>query len=117
MYAKEELFDKEVISRSGIIVGKVKDVIIDTTNWHVTAIQVQLDKDVAQLLHLKRHMVGSVNHPISVSLVQGVSDKVVLNSDAVEFPEVSAKPGEGHVSTGTATQQSQSAPSKDTTTT
>jgi sporulation protein YlmC with PRC-barrel domain len=91
MFAKDELFNKEVIGKNGTVIGKVRDVIIDATDWRVTAIQVELEGNVAELLHMKKR-IGSAHHPISVNQIQGVGDKVVLKADAADLPNLMASP-------------------------
>ena len=99
MFAKEELFNKEVIGKSGTVIGKVKDIIIDPNEWHVTAIQVELEGNVAEFLHMKKRL-GSTQHPISVNQIQGVGDKVVLKSDVDDLPKLMASPDATTVSEG-----------------
>jgi sporulation protein YlmC with PRC-barrel domain len=92
MFAKDELFNKEVVGKSGTIIGKVKDVIIDPNDWRVIALQIELESQVAEFLHMKKR-IGSVHHPINVTYVQAVGDRVVLKADMADLPALMAAPG------------------------
>jgi sporulation protein YlmC with PRC-barrel domain len=92
MFVKDELFNKEVVGKSGTIIGKVKDVIIDPNDWRVIALQIELESQVAEFLHMKKR-IGSVHHPINVSYVQAVGDRVVLKADMADLPALVASPG------------------------
>jgi sporulation protein YlmC with PRC-barrel domain len=92
MFVKDELINKEVVGRSGTIIGKVKDVIVDTTDWRVTALQIELEGQVAEFLHMKKR-IGSTHHPIGVAYVQAVGDRVVLKADMADLPALVASSG------------------------
>jgi sporulation protein YlmC with PRC-barrel domain len=92
MFAKDELFNKEVVGKSGTIIGKVKDVIIDPNDWHVIALQIELESQVAEFLHMKKR-IGSAHHPINVSYVQAVGDRVVLKADVADLPALVTSSG------------------------
>jgi sporulation protein YlmC with PRC-barrel domain len=78
----KDLYGKEVIGKGGTNIGKVEDVVIELSDWHVSAVKVKLEGNVAEELNLKKHF-GSSYFLLGVDHIQGVSDRIVLKS-AVE---------------------------------
>ena len=50
-----DLEGKEVISKNGSAIGRSTNAIIDTKSWKVTSLEVALEGDVAEELHIKKH--------------------------------------------------------------
>jgi sporulation protein YlmC with PRC-barrel domain len=80
----KNIFDKEVIGRAGTNIGKVEDLLIDTNNWRVTALQVRLEGQIAEEFGMKKRF-GSTQIALSVEYVQGASDKIVLTMGVEEL--------------------------------
>src|SRR5579872_4543364 len=72
-----EIFGKEVIGSSGFDFGKVTDLQFDEEGWKVLALEVHLQKEVAEEHHL-RHRFRKTRVLIDVDHVQGVGDRVIL---------------------------------------
>jgi sporulation protein YlmC with PRC-barrel domain len=73
----DEIIGKEVVGLSGYDLGKVSNVQIDEKQWKVVALEIHLDKDVAEE-HRLRHRFRRTKVLINVEHVQGVGDRVVL---------------------------------------
>ena len=79
MYTSE-LEDKEVVAKDGTVVGRSTNAVIDPKAWRVTALEVDLDSDVAKELDVKKMFKGT-NVPLAIEEIQAVGSKVLLRSD------------------------------------
>ena len=87
----EDLIGLEVVGSTAWKIGKVKDLVIDTKTWQVTAVVVELEKNVAEEFKLKRRL-SKTHIPLSISYVQAVGDRVILKSSKEEvFQQVAAE--------------------------
>ncbi len=68
---------KEIIAEEGSRIGRVKDLLVDTTSWQVKAFEVELAKNVAHEFGMKR-MLGTTLVPLDVEVVKGVGDTIIL---------------------------------------
>jgi len=73
----DEIIGKEVVGLSGYDLGKVSNLQVDERQWKVVALEIHLDKDVAEE-HRLRHRFRRTKVLINVEHVQGVGDRVVL---------------------------------------
>ena len=72
-----EIVGKEVIGSEGDTLGKVIDTQFDERTWRVLALEVHLEKEVAEE-HQLRHRLRKTVVSVSVEHIQSVGDKVVL---------------------------------------
>ncbi|MDH2899853.1 MAG: PRC-barrel domain-containing protein [archaeon] len=72
-----DVLDKEVIAQDGTKVGKIKDLIFDHASWTVSALVVELEKNIAQEFNVKKAL-SKTRIRISVHHIQGMSDRIVL---------------------------------------
>jgi len=72
-----EIAGKEVIGSEGNTLGKVIDTQFDEKNWRVIALEVHLEKEVAEE-HQLRHRLRKTLVLVSVEHIRAVGDKVVL---------------------------------------
>jgi sporulation protein YlmC with PRC-barrel domain len=79
-----QLFDKEVIGRTGTVIGRVEDLGFDPGQWRVLSLQVKLEGPIAEQFGMKKRF-GSTQVTLSVDHVQGVSDRIVLKMDVDEL--------------------------------
>jgi sporulation protein YlmC with PRC-barrel domain len=94
----EDLIGLEVVGSNAWKIGKVKDLVIETKSWQVTAIVVELEKSVAEEFRLKRRL-SKTHIPLNVSYVQAVGDRVILKSSKEEvFQQVAAATSENDAS-------------------
>jgi sporulation protein YlmC with PRC-barrel domain len=85
-----QIFDLEVVGSSAWKIGKVKDLVVDTNVWQVTAIDVELEKSVAKEFNVK-HRFSKTHIPLGVSQIQAVGDRILLKSSKEEiFQQVAA---------------------------
>ena len=87
----KEIEGKEVIAGKARILGKVVSVEIDTENWKVTNIQLEVDKNVLDELGLKKPMLGSVKITFPVEIVDGISDKIILKETVDQLKNIIKK--------------------------
>ncbi len=66
----EDLIGLEVVGSNAWKIGKVKDLVIETKSWQVTAIVVELEKSVAEEFRLKRRL-SKTHIPLNVQLCTG----------------------------------------------
>jgi sporulation protein YlmC with PRC-barrel domain len=84
-----QILDKEVVGFNGWKIGKSKEIIIDSQNWQVTHIEVELNDNIMDELSggipLHRTRI-----PIEVSFVQGIGDLITLKVTKEEIISVLA---------------------------
>jgi sporulation protein YlmC with PRC-barrel domain len=74
----ETLHGRTVISADGHVVGAIKSVFIDTTDWLIDSIRIILRKEVADRVHVTRSMFHPGELEVPVRAIQSVGDAVVL---------------------------------------
>lgn len=80
---------KEVIAgKSARLLGKVEGIEVDTTNWKVTSIRLDVDKNVVEDLGLKKPRLGGVKVTFPVEIIDGISDKIILRENLDEFKNI-----------------------------
>jgi sporulation protein YlmC with PRC-barrel domain len=89
MIEAKDLYDKEVIGRSGTHIGKVENVLIDPNSWQVVSLRIKLEGSIAEEFGMKKHF-RSTLMPLTVDHVQGVSDRVVLKLGAEDLLRMAA---------------------------
>jgi sporulation protein YlmC with PRC-barrel domain len=75
---------KEVIEPGGEVIGKVKDVYIDTNNWQVPSLDIALDGKIADAIGMKKRF-GRADIPIKSSYIGRVGEKVLVNASREEL--------------------------------
>jgi sporulation protein YlmC with PRC-barrel domain len=75
----KDLLQVEVVGAAGAHIGRVSDVVVDPKTWQVSALEVELEKSIAEEFHLQ-HRFGRTRIPLSVTHVQAVGDKIVLKT-------------------------------------
>jgi sporulation protein YlmC with PRC-barrel domain len=77
-FAYRQLDGKKVFTQDGTDIGDVAGVDVDTDNWSIVAIEVRLERKLLEKLNMEKPMFGSQSVKLSVDLVSGVSEAVVL---------------------------------------
>ncbi|WP_400207865.1 PRC-barrel domain-containing protein [Candidatus Methanomassiliicoccus intestinalis] len=80
-----EVEEKNVVSADGRILGKLTGMWINTSTWDVEHLIVEVEKDVAEMLDLKKKMLKGTKTALPVRYVEVVSDVVKLNSTIEEL--------------------------------
>lgn len=75
----ENLNGRTVITADGQAVGTIKSIFLDSAEWRVESISVELRKDVADRIGATRSMFHRGLIELPVTLIQSVGDAVVLN--------------------------------------
>ena len=81
----DKLINKKVIGTDGYIVGDVKDLEADTSNWQITHLQVKLSDQAAEEMGFKKMFRRSSTVCIPVSYVSAIGDIVPVNKSAAEL--------------------------------
>lgn len=66
-----QFIEKTVIAEGGFIVGKVKDVMIDTEDWKVTHLEVELTKEATEeIVGVKPAFMSLPRNTLAISAVK-----------------------------------------------
>ncbi len=85
----ENLRGRTVISADGQAIGSVKAIFLDSTEWRVESISVELGKDAADRIGASRSMFRHGVVELPVRLIQSVGDTVVLGVGVDQLRESS----------------------------
>jgi sporulation protein YlmC with PRC-barrel domain len=91
IYAKD-LVGLEVVGPHGWRLGKIENVLLDKTTWKATQVEVKLEKEVAEGLHM-RHRFKSAILPIPVERITGVGNVVSINYTQEDVDNLIASQG------------------------
>jgi sporulation protein YlmC with PRC-barrel domain len=83
------LLGKEVVELNGQVIGIIKNVLFDDNAWEVTSFDVELNKKTADELDAKK-LFRNFRIPLSVELVQGIGDTVLLRTPKDELNAILA---------------------------
>jgi sporulation protein YlmC with PRC-barrel domain len=73
------LHDRVVIAADGLVIGEIAALFLDAEGWRIEALQIKLRPEIADRLGAERHLFRAGNLEVPVTLVQSVSDTVVLS--------------------------------------
>ena len=73
--------DREVITTDGRNIGTLTGAWVDLGTWSVTALVVELKKDVVDELNVKKPALRTAKVNIPTSYVKNIADVVQLNTD------------------------------------
>lgn len=79
-----EFTGKTVATSEGRVIGTVADLLVGV-NWHVSDIQVKVEKTAAKEIGLKRPLIGSLLILVETSRVKAVTDQVLIDIKLDEF--------------------------------
>ncbi len=79
-----KLLGKQVVGSRGWKIGKVKELVFDENTWQIGALEVELNRTVAQDYQMKK-LLGRSSIAVKVDSVHAVGDQVIL---AVTKPEL-----------------------------
>ena len=83
-----KLNGKQVITADAYTLGEVDGTHADIGNWQITHIDVDLTKEAANELNLKKPMFGSVMVCLPVTEVNKVGDVITLNTTLLGLKEL-----------------------------
>jgi len=87
----KDILDKEVIGAGGWKLGKVKEIVVDTTSWQVTSLELDLEGDIKRDFNVKSHLVDG-RFPLDPQQIQSIGDRIVLKSTKEELFRLVASP-------------------------
>jgi sporulation protein YlmC with PRC-barrel domain len=87
------LESKNVITTDGRMIGVLTGAWMDTSNWTITALVVELEKDVVEDLNVKKPFLRTAKVTVPTSTVLNIADVVQLNSDMTNLGTILAQPG------------------------
>jgi sporulation protein YlmC with PRC-barrel domain len=90
----ENLRGRTVIAADGQAIGEVAALFLDSDRWQVESLQVKLRNEVADQLGATRGMFHAGTLEMPISMVQSVSDAVVLSVPAHELKQVLPRAGD-----------------------
>ena len=84
----KEIEGKEVICGEARFLGKVCGVEIDTKDWKVTYICLDVDKNIVEDLGLIKSRFGSVKVFIPTEKIDATSDRIILGESVEELRKI-----------------------------
>ena len=88
----ESLRGRTVISADGSAIGSLAALFIDSADWRVESIRIELQKDIADRIGASRTLLHRGTIELPVSFIQSVGDAVVLSIDVEKLREVHRAP-------------------------
>jgi sporulation protein YlmC with PRC-barrel domain len=89
----ENVRGRTVISSDGQAIGEVAALLIDTSAWTITSLQVKLSKPAAEQIGASRSLLRAATIDIPVRQVQSVGDAVLLSVATLELRQVLPEKG------------------------
>ncbi len=80
----DTLIGKQVVASAGWTIGTVKEIVFDDKTWRIGAIEVELEKPIAEEFEMKK-LLSRTSVEIGVDTIRAVGDHVIL---AVDKPEL-----------------------------
>ena len=86
------LESKNVITTDGRMIGVLTGAYMDTSNWMITSLVVELEKDVVDELNVKKPLLRTAKVSLPTSTVKNIADVVQLNTDVTSLGAILAQP-------------------------
>lgn len=83
---------RNVITTDGRMIGTLTGAWMDTNNWTITSLVVELEKEVVEALNVKKPLLRTAKVSIPTSAVLNVADVVQLNTDVANLSTMLAQP-------------------------
>jgi sporulation protein YlmC with PRC-barrel domain len=97
MQVSDERFrGRTVIAADGHAIGEVAALMIDTSSWSIVALQIKLQKAVAEQLGAARGLLRAATLDLPVRLIQSVGDAVLLSVPTPELRSLLPEAAERH---------------------
>ena len=84
----EHFRGRTVIAADGQAIGEVSALRIDTSAWTVPALQVKLNKSIAEQIGAARSILRAATLELPVRMVQSVGDAVLLSVPTLELRQI-----------------------------
>ena len=76
---------KKIITTDAFTVGEVSGAEVDTNQWRITHLHINLTKEATKELEFKKPVLGHVTLCLPVTLVQAFGDVITLNKTMQEL--------------------------------
>jgi len=87
-----ELEGKKVVDTKAKIIGTVSGIEIDSVEWKVTHLRIELTDELVETLGYKKPFLGHVEILLSVDAVKAIADVVALDKAIRELKDVIEPP-------------------------
>jgi sporulation protein YlmC with PRC-barrel domain len=84
----EHFRGRTVIAADGQAIGEVSALLIDTSAWSILALQIKLNKVVAEKIGAARSIIHAATVEVPVRLVQSVGDAILLSIPTLELRQL-----------------------------
>ena len=78
----------EIVDSKGRDVGAVEDVILDDKLWRIPSLLVSVNKDVSEILNVKKPLLSNSKVSLSTQHINGAWDKVMLSVTTEHLSEI-----------------------------
>lgn len=86
------LESRNVITTDGRMIGVLTGAWMDTSNWTITSLVVELEKQVVDELNVKKPLLRTAKVTLPTSIVMNIADVVQLNTDVSNLSTIVAQP-------------------------
>ena len=83
--AASAITGRGVVTADGQRIGTVVDLHLDLGTWHVTSMEVRLDRPMHRTLGVKRELVHRTTMTLPTHLIHAVKDTVILATSTAEL--------------------------------
>jgi sporulation protein YlmC with PRC-barrel domain len=88
----ETLHGRTVISADGRAIGSITELFINTSDWRIESVRIELHKDIADRIGANRTFFRRGTIELPASFIQSVSDTVVLSVNVDQLREAHRAP-------------------------
>ncbi len=78
----------EIVDKEGMVIGEVEDIIIDTKRWELPFILVEVDRNMADKIKIKKSILKKSDLSISMKHVSDVGEVVMLDVNAEKVGKI-----------------------------
>jgi len=79
---------QSIVDAKGRDVGKVEEMILDDNHWNLPMMLVNVNKDISEILKVKKPMLSNNRVSLSTTHISGASDKVMLSVTTERLSEI-----------------------------
>jgi sporulation protein YlmC with PRC-barrel domain len=82
------LLKMDIVDAKGRDVGAVQDVLLDDKHWNIPSVLVSVNKDISDILNVKKPMLSNTRVSLSTMHISGAGDKVMLSVTTERLGEI-----------------------------
>lgn len=91
---EEAIRGRKVIAADGHLIGEISDLVVDPATWRVEAVQLKLNKAIADALGVHRGKFHAGTIELPVEMIQSVGDTVLLSVPATRLRPTVSNPND-----------------------